>query len=284
MWKEPKNLNLDEILDPDRGVRLENGILYPVDGRSEADLRFVQEYRPIRQAEGRGSDDPEFYRRLPDGDFSGVREGEWRHRRRSLRWLMRRLGEEGPFRILDAGAGNCWLTHHLAARGDRVVALDVDDGEYDGLGAGGHYLRTGEVEFDRICSSFERIPLRTGALDLVIYNGALHYAENLFSVIAEGVRLLKPDGEIMILDSPLYSDPDSGERMVSERGGPDRARFLVRRELDRIAADLHLAVDYIPRSRSPLESLRRFVQRLRIGREPASMPWIVLRPSNRVGD
>lgn len=279
MSDKQKSSNLDDILDPDRSVRRENGILYPVDGSSEDDLRFIEEYRTIRRSEGRGSDDPEFYLRLPEGDFSGERTEEWGQRRRSLRWLLRHLGRRGPLWILDAGAGNCWLTHHLAARGDRVVALDVEDGEYDGLGAGEHYLRTAGVEFDRICSSFERVPLRTGVLDLIVYNGAIHYAEDLFSVIAEGVRLLRPEGEIVIMDSPLYSDPASGERMVSERGGPARARYLVRREIERITAELHLNVDFVPRSRSPLEGLRRLVTRIRIGREPASMPWIVLQPS-----
>ena len=278
MADEQKSSNLDDILDPDRVVRQENGIHYPVDGPTEADVRFVEEYRSIRRREGRGSDDPEFYLRLPEGDFSGRRGEEWRQRRVSLRWLLRHLRGRGPLWVLDAGAGNCWLTHHLAARGDRVVALDVEDGEYDGLGAGEHYLRTGGVTFDRICSSFERVPLRSGILDLIVYNGAIHYALDLFSVIAEGVRLLKPEGEIVIMDSPLYSDPASGERMVSQRGGPDRARYLIRRQIDRIAAELQLEVEYIPRSRSPLEPLRRLVWRLRIGREPASMPWIVLRP------
>jgi hypothetical protein len=37
--------------------------------------------------------------------------------------------------------------------------------------------------------------------------------------------VLRPDGEVVILDSPLYHDPASGEQMVREREGTFRRAF-----------------------------------------------------------
>jgi hypothetical protein len=41
-------------------------------------------------------------------------------------------------------------------------------------------------------------------------------------VLHESLRVLKQSGTLVILDSPMYSDPTSGARMVQER----EARFL----------------------------------------------------------
>ncbi len=270
-------------VDPDRIGFERNGILYPAGGRRGEDVRFVEEYRRIRREEGRGSDDREYYLRLPDGDFDGVRGSEWRERKRSLRWLERHLDRRrrNDLTVVDAGSGNCWLSHRLAVRGACVIAVDVDDDDYDGLGAGRHYLGSGMPPFLRICSGFESLPLRSASIDLLVYNGSLHYAEDLFAVIAEGVRTLRPEGEIVIMDSPLYRNRTDGDSMVAERGGPVRGGYLLHDELRRVADRLGLGIRLHRRSRSPAHLLRRLVWRIRLGREPASMPWIVLQPHRR---
>lgn len=256
-------------------------IRYALSGESLAEAgAFLDSYRGLRRAEMRGSDDPEFYLRLPDGDFSGARASEWRMRKESLEWLTDYLtGPRGgrTLKILDAGAGNCWMTRRLAEQGYDVTALDLNDDDYDGLGAGRHYLERLPVRFERVAADFADLPFAAATFDMVIYNGSIHYARNPRGVIAEGARVLKKGGEIVLIDSPFYRDAKSGEKMLAERSDPGRARYLTYDELERIADRLGLGLRFYFRPISFPRRVRRRLLELRLGRETASMPWVVLR-------
>ena len=238
---------------------------------------FLTAYRSIRSAEGRDAVSVDDLLRLPDGSFASRDRSIWRLRRQSLAWLHGGIEREGrPLRILDAGAGNCWLTRHLAAWGHEVTAIDINDDEWDGLGAGEWYQRLLPIRFERLLADFAAIPLTDRSADLIVYNGALHYARDLPAVIAEGVRLLAEGGRLIIMDSPLYRDARCGERMLAERGGPEGASYLTFAGLEQIADAQGLSLRVIPRPLGPIGRLKRIVLRMRLGREPASMPWIVL--------
>src|SRR5579885_2027970 len=85
--------------------------------------RFLLEYAAVRAAEGRGSDDPRWYYALPWIDLSGRLAAQWRMRARSWRYFETRIlppferKMERPLRVLDLGAGNCWMSWKLAQRG-----------------------------------------------------------------------------------------------------------------------------------------------------------------------
>lgn len=53
-------------------------------------------------------------------------------------------------------------------------------------------LRRGAV--DRVCGDFERLPLRSGAMDLVASNLALHWSDQPAVAFAEMHRVLRPGG------------------------------------------------------------------------------------------
>lgn len=269
-----------EYFDPAARVDLREGIWYAGRGVTREERRFLRQYREIRQAEGRGRAGAAWYLRLPYVLASDDRPAEWRERARSMEWLLDRYaGELRGRRVLDAGAGNCWLSHRLAEQGARPVALDLDDREEDGLGAGGVMMEISGHHFDRVCVSFEQLPFRPESFDLIIFNGALHYAEDLFSVIANCRELLRGEaGEIVVMDSPVYRDAASGEAMVRERGGPRRGGYLTRDRIAAIAGALELELTLVPRRPGLIDRVRRLWQRLRLGREPAAMPWIVLAP------
>ncbi|MGB6191034.1 MAG: SAM-dependent methyltransferase, partial [Terracidiphilus sp.] len=82
--------------------------------RAEHYARFVEDYERIRAAEGRGSENEVFYRDLPYRDVSGRHCGQWKIRASSYDCLManvlRRIFPTGGARILDLGAGNCWMS------------------------------------------------------------------------------------------------------------------------------------------------------------------------------
>jgi SAM-dependent methyltransferase len=179
---------------------------------------FLEQYAAIRHAEGRGSDDAAYYRALPYRDLSGRNGEQWKIRARSFDHFMRRVirpMEEKlprPLEVLDLGAGNGWLSWRLAARGHRVIPLDVFTDDQDGLGAIRKYAHLSAVAAD-----FDRLPFPNAAFDLAIYNASLHYSPDYSRTLQEALRCLRRSGEIVILDSPLYAIAEHGERMRRER-------------------------------------------------------------------
>lgn len=134
-----------------------------------------------------------------------------RHFARFLDWLARERRRSQA--IVDIGAGCCWAAQRLAERGHQVAAVDINLDRDDGLAALSEPGReTPGVE--RIEADMEFLPLEAGCADIVLLNGALHYARCPQNVIAEARRVLKPGGSIVVLDSPIYRRSSDGEAMV----------------------------------------------------------------------
>lgn len=171
---------------------------------------FARSYGAVRVAEGRGSKDADYYRSLPYVDVSDRLGDQWAVRAKTYELLKREIGAS-PLRVVDAGAGNCWLAARLVSQGHTVVALDVNVDWTDGLGAHIHY----EHRFAVARAELEAMPLAAGSIDLVVFNASAHYLD-LANVVSEAKRVLRPDGRIIIADSPLYADPSAGEAMVQE--------------------------------------------------------------------
>ena len=84
-------------------------------------------------------------------------------------------------------------------------------------------------------ATIDRVPFAGGSVDLAIFNASLHYSADYAATIAEVLRVLRPGGRVVLLDSPFYRDPASGARMVRER-----VLTVRREEVDQLAA-LHVA-------------------------------------------
>jgi SAM-dependent methyltransferase len=257
--------------------------------------QFVREYRTVRRAEGWGSRDPEYYRALPFRDLSGRFDGIWRIRARSYDTFVSRVvrpleraAAEVMLRVLDLGAGNGWLAYRLSRRGHTVLALDVLDDAFDGLGATRHYALRG---LHAVLAEFDHLPLGVDSVDLAVFNASLHYSTDYCQTLRETLRVLSPRGTLVILDSPMYTDPSSGTRMVQER----EARFLATYGFasNALACEYFLTPDrlnavgaevgirwrtYQPRPDLPT-AIERSVNGLRARREPARFPVIVGHPA-----
>ncbi len=184
-----------------------------------ARLQFLHDYRRIRYAEGRGSDDPEYYRALPFADLSGRNSAMWAMRARTYRCFERRVlaraGRElrRPLDILDLGAGNAWLSYRVSLGGHRPVALDIFNDERDGLRAARHYPKP----FSAVEADFSELPFVPSCFDLAVFNASLHYSLDYGRTIESVRRCLRPDGRLVVLDSPVYRKREHGERMAAER-------------------------------------------------------------------
>jgi len=229
-------------------LRVEGGILRAVAPQRRGYYeKFLCDYASIRHAEGRGSEDPAYYRALPFADLSGRNSAQWRIRAATYRYFESRLLPAAGLDILDLGAGNGWLSYRLAARGHRPVAVDIFTDACDGLGAARRY-----GQFPLVEAEFDCLPFAAAQFDLAVFNASLHYSTDYRRTLAESIRCLRPGGRIFVLDSPLYRRREHGERMRAERralfqaqyGFPSDAlpiqEFLYRAQLPELAAQLHL--------------------------------------------
>ncbi len=181
--------------------------------------RFIQEYSSIRSAEGRGSSDPEYYRSLPFRDLTGRYTADWKIRASSFRALLTSVivpfekRMQRPLNILDIGAGNGWLSYRMAQRGHHAAAIDLQTNIVDGLGAASHY----DLSFLKLQADFQHLPLENAQADLAIFNASFHYSTSYLANLCETLRVLRTEGRIVILDTPIYHDAHSGQEMVAER-------------------------------------------------------------------
>jgi len=244
--------------------------------------QFIHEYETIRQAEGRGSADPAYYRQLPFADLSKRFSNDWKIRAASYRSLVAHLiapleSARRPLKILDLGAGNGWLSYQLAKRGHTVAAIDLLTNANDGLGAHVHY----DVSFTPIQSEFDLLPLVDQQADLVIFNSSFHYSPRYETTLAEALRVVNETGDVVIIDTPIYSNASSGAQMAAERhaqfqskyGFPSNSiaseNFLTYQRLNELS--LNLGIDW--QTRKPFRgwrwAMRPWWARVRGRREPA---------------
>ncbi len=273
-----------------------NGLWHFMSAEADEKYRsFCREYRSIREAEGWASGDGDYYRRLPDVAEGNPQRSIWRLRQRSFSTFLVEVLEPveeargRPLTIVDAGAGNGWLSNHLAHRGHDVIAVDLQADGRHGLRACVHY----EAKFLPVRATFARLPLADGTADLVVFSASLHYADDVSKTVAESVRVLTDGGHLIVLDSPVYGDADSGRQMVesskeyyrdrygdSLNGSPGRG-FLTWRQLEVMRARFDLEWNSIDPGFGLRHAVEQWAVRLRTGRETAGMPVLVGRRSSR---
>jgi ubiquinone/menaquinone biosynthesis C-methylase UbiE len=209
--------------------------------------RFLDDYLKIRRAEGRGSDDPEYYLALPYRDLSGRLTAQWAMRARTYRYFESRVLGKKPLNVLDLGAGCGWMSYRLAQRGHRPVAVDILTDGRDGLGASRHY-----PPFPRFEAEFDRLPFADRSFDAAVFNASLHYSSDYSKTLGEARRCVRPGGRILVLETPVYHKREHGEMMRRER----HTQFLKRYGT---ASDHVRSIEYLD-----LETIETLARELRI--------------------
>jgi SAM-dependent methyltransferase len=201
-------------------------------GRASLLSGMLSSYEAVRKAEGRWSDNAEFYLSLPFKDTTGRFVEQWKIRARSFQFIarkllpicMRKAGKE-RLRILDIGSGNCWMSYRLSLAGHLPVAADLSVSPLDGLGAARHYGIVLGSGFPCFQAEMDRLPFTAGQFDVVIFNASFHYARDYEVTLRETLRVLRPGGAILIVDSPTYSKEADGEAMKREKSDEFLRRY-----------------------------------------------------------
>ncbi len=240
--------------------------------RAEHFAKFREQYTAIRREGGWGSDNAEYYRRLPLVPRGDPRRNTWWIRERNFKRLLQLIGDTRPLKILDSGAGNGWLSNQLARRGHTIAAVDLSDDKFDGLGAAIHY----SVAFARYQADFDSLPFFDGQFDLAVWNGSFHYAHDLSQAIGESLRVLNAAGTVIVMDSPVYHERASGKAMLAQKArdlhldiGGDQVGFLTFDDFDYLAMRFSLHWRWIEPFVDLRWATRHWLARWRGQREPA---------------
>lgn len=160
--------------------------------RAAAD-RFAVRYRELRAKEGWVG---EHGREDPDGGRPGLWHGRVSAVKEAARILAARLGST-PL-VLDIGSGGGWAAGLLPRA--EVVSIDLLEA------ANSHGLA--------VRGDMRRLPVRDGAADAALYVASLHYAP-VARAVTEAARVLRQDGLLIALDSPIYKGPDAVRRAAA---------------------------------------------------------------------
>jgi ubiquinone/menaquinone biosynthesis C-methylase UbiE/DNA-binding transcriptional ArsR family regulator len=103
-----------------------------------------------------------------------------------------------PLVVADLGAGEGLLSELLARRAKKVIAVDNSEKivEFGKAKAKKNHLKN--LEFRQ--GDLQSPPIEPNSVDLVILSQALHHAEIPAAAIAAAHKILKPRGQILILD------------------------------------------------------------------------------------
>ncbi len=137
-----------------------------------------------------------------EGEGGGKERETWRRHGRAAFSLCSGVDWRGK-RVIELGAGRCWLSAYLAREGARVVAVDILDDGVMGLGCGKYYHEEG-LDFARVLCDMHRLPFREGSFDAVVATATLHHSPDLPALLREAARVLKPGGLLLAANEPLY--------------------------------------------------------------------------------
>src|SRR5262249_19556705 len=149
------------------------------------------------------------------------------------------LGSRGLLDALDAGCGTGFLAFELAARGHRVTGVDCAPAmiAHARLKAA---EQGGSIRFEE--ADAEQLPFPAACFDLVISRHVLWTLPHPEAAIDEWVRVLRPGGRLVVVDSHLDvsasvgAPPPAGNARTSREDAAigDELPCLAGRSLERV--------------------------------------------------
>lgn len=232
---------------------------------------FETLYILTRKREGRMYTDEEVAG-LPLISPSHVHAAEWDLRKRSAQKLIDHLKKKKKaLDILEIGCGNGWLCHRLAsATGNRVIGTDINFTEIEQ--AARVFRHIPNLHF--IYASADADIFREGKFDCIVFAASIQYFESLRRTLQNTIALLKPGGEIHIIDSFFYRRPallaarQRSRHYYEKLGLPEMSRYYHHHTLEDLEGYRYI-VRYDPNS---------FFNKISRSKNP--FYWIVIRQKN----
>ena len=119
-----------------------------------------------------------------------------------------------PLVVADLGAGEGLLSELLARRAKKVIAVDNSE-KIVAFGAA-KAKKNGLKNLEFRLGNLQNPPIEANSIDLAILSQALHHAEIPADAIAAAYKILKPGGQILILDL-LQHNFDKAHELYGDR-------------------------------------------------------------------
>jgi ubiquinone/menaquinone biosynthesis C-methylase UbiE len=219
---------------------------------------FEKRYIQLRQKEGRIYTDEEVAQ-LPEIAKSHPHYKEWQVRKKSCERLVSYLQKKQSavsngqnLKILEVGCGNGWLSHRLSSiQGSKVLGSDINFSELQQ--AGRVFYNIPNLHF--IYYNTESDQFDDKQFDVIVFAASIQYFASLAETMMKTFRLLKPGGEIHIIDSPFYAAAELGAAKqrsflyYQSIGFPEMANSYFHHSLEGLTAFNH-SILYDPHSLS----------------------------------
>ena len=163
---------------------------------------FLEQYYLLRRKEGRIYADEEV-NKLPEINSQHQHYQEWQIRKRSCQQLLKYLSRKNiSLDILEVGCGNGWLSANLSTI-PSVSVTGIDLNRVEIKQAQRVFTNIGNLKFLNCSLDDEEIKHRQ--FDTIVFAASIQYFSSLTDVLYSTLNILKPDGEIHILDSHFYN-------------------------------------------------------------------------------
>jgi ubiquinone/menaquinone biosynthesis C-methylase UbiE len=165
---------------------------------------FEIHYTALRKSEGRLYED-DVVTKLPHIDPAHHAWKEWNIRKRSADRLVRFLKKKKPDTVLEIGCGNGWLTNYLHSYLQTdCCGIDINETELNQ--AASLFSKTESLNFlyaDILSGIFD-----SPCIDIIVLASVFQYFPDPQKLLFNLQKILKPEGQIHILDSPFYNDQE----------------------------------------------------------------------------
>ena len=243
---------------------LKNGIYF----LSEIDNAFESIYIAVRENEKRVYSDKEV-KLLPNTNSSNPHKEEWKIRERSLQRFTNYIKKyDEKLNILDVGCGNGWFSANIANRNSiNIYALDVNKFE---LEQAARVFNFKNIYF--ICGNIFDNIFEEHSYDIITLNSSIQYFDNFSTLIKRLFYFLTDEGEIHIIDSPIYNQNELAgakertARYYISNGFPEMAKHYYHHTFDELR-DFNYKILYDPKAVQ--NNLKKI-----FGFKDSPFPWI----------
>ncbi len=177
---------------------------------------------------------------------------EWKKRARSAQRVSKYLLQHKTGNLLDLGCGNGWFSAMLA-KNDRleIAGMDVNLTE---LKQAARVFQQPNLSF--LYGDVFQTKFQGNIFDYITINAVIQYFEDLDLLIKRLFDMLKPGGEIHVIDSPFYEQHElagAKERTVkyyNEKGFPEMCQYYFHHSWSEISNfDTEILYEYKPKSK-----------------------------------
>lgn len=166
---------------------------------------FEQAYINARKTEGRVLSDEEV--KILPNIKNRPHKGEWKLRQKSATRILQYFSQTKESIVLDIGCGNGWLTSGIAQNPSlTVLGIDMNLTE---LYQASRVFQQENLFF--VYGDIFDLPLKKSTIQVITLVAAVQYFKDLNKLIRRLMELLSYNGEIHIIDSPIYSASEIAE-------------------------------------------------------------------------